>query len=166
MTEKRKTSQGYIIRILQHFATKLRKNLSRSKFHSKGEKSIVEVCKSDPNPIGIVRISEPKYKFRIGLIKLFRSRIGSDFDIRINYPCIIARINYAMHLSKYHRGCRCIIRLILQLDVTLSASWYVFLDFIFIWLNISTWMRNLFYKRILRIGSDWNSFSKLGSDSD
>ena len=37
----------------------------------------LEVCKSDPKPI-----SEPKYSYRIGLIKLFRSRIGSDFDIR------------------------------------------------------------------------------------
>ena len=60
MTEKRQTSQGYIIRILQHFATKLRNItnfvdalsscdeifvqtclMSRSKFHSKGERSIV-----------------------------------------------------------------------------------------------------------------------------
>ena len=55
MTEKRKTSQGYIIRILQHFATTLRNitnfvmvfqavtkcpGLSRSKFHLKGERSI------------------------------------------------------------------------------------------------------------------------------
>jgi hypothetical protein len=53
MTEKRQTSQGYIIRILQHFATTLRnitnfatlfqavmKFLSRSKFHLKGERSI------------------------------------------------------------------------------------------------------------------------------
>jgi hypothetical protein len=56
MTEKRQTSQGYIIRILQHFATKLRNitnfvmlfqavmkflpDLSRSKFHSKGERSV------------------------------------------------------------------------------------------------------------------------------
>jgi hypothetical protein len=53
MTEKRQTSQGYIIRILQHFSTKLRnitnfvmlfqavmKFLSRSKFHLKGERSI------------------------------------------------------------------------------------------------------------------------------
>ena len=37
---------------------------------------------TDPNPIGFVRISEPKYSFRIGLIKLFRGRIGSDFDVR------------------------------------------------------------------------------------
>jgi hypothetical protein len=47
MTEKRQTSQGYIIRILQHFATKLRNitnfvmlfqsvDLSRSKFCSLG----------------------------------------------------------------------------------------------------------------------------------
>ena len=43
---------------------------------------LLEVCKSDPNPIQFVRISEQKYTFRIGLIKLFRSRIGSDFDIR------------------------------------------------------------------------------------
>jgi hypothetical protein len=45
---------------------------------------VVEVCESDriPNPIGFVRISEQKYTYRIGLIKLFRSRIGSDFDIR------------------------------------------------------------------------------------
>jgi hypothetical protein len=43
---------------------------------------LLEVCKSDPNPIGFVRISEQKYTFQIGLIKLFRSRIGSDFDIR------------------------------------------------------------------------------------
>ena len=37
MTEKRQTSQGYVIRILQHFATKLRcfcPGISRSKFHS------------------------------------------------------------------------------------------------------------------------------------
>ena len=53
MTEKRQTSQGYIIRILQHFATKLRnitnfvmlfqalsRLVYRSKFHSKGERSI------------------------------------------------------------------------------------------------------------------------------
>jgi hypothetical protein len=53
MTEKRQTSQGYIIRILQHFATKLRnitnfvmlfqavmKFLSRSKFCSLGNRSI------------------------------------------------------------------------------------------------------------------------------
>ena len=47
MTEKRQTSQGYIIRILQHFATKLRNitnfvmlDWSRSKFHLKGERSI------------------------------------------------------------------------------------------------------------------------------
>ena len=56
MTEKRQTSQGYIIRILQHFAMKLRNitnfvmlfqavmkflsSLSRSKFHLKGERSI------------------------------------------------------------------------------------------------------------------------------
>jgi hypothetical protein len=62
MTEKRQTSQGYIIRILQHFATKLRNitnfvmlfqavmlfqnfcpDMSRSKFHSKGERSIPQV---------------------------------------------------------------------------------------------------------------------------
>ena len=29
-----------------------RLDLSRSKFHSKAERSIVEVCESDPNPIG------------------------------------------------------------------------------------------------------------------
>jgi hypothetical protein len=53
MTEKRQTSQGYIIRILQHLATKLRnisnfvilfqavmKFLSRSKFCSLGNRSI------------------------------------------------------------------------------------------------------------------------------
>jgi hypothetical protein len=56
MTEKRQTLQGYIFRILQHFATKLRNitnfailfqavinfcpDLSRSKFHLKGERSI------------------------------------------------------------------------------------------------------------------------------
>ena len=53
MTEKRQTSQGYIIRILQHFATKLRNITNfvmlfkasdeifvQSKFHSKGERSI------------------------------------------------------------------------------------------------------------------------------
>jgi hypothetical protein len=53
MTEKRQTSQGYIIRILQHFATKLRnftnfvmffqavmKFLSRSKFCLLGNRSI------------------------------------------------------------------------------------------------------------------------------
>ena len=61
MTEKRQISQGYIIRILQHFATKLRNitnfvmlfqavmtfcpDLSRSKFHSKGERSIVSILK-------------------------------------------------------------------------------------------------------------------------
>jgi valyl-tRNA synthetase len=60
MTEK--LSQGYIIRILQHFATKLwnitnfvmlfqavmiclDQDLSRSKFHSKGERSIVSILK-------------------------------------------------------------------------------------------------------------------------
>jgi hypothetical protein len=57
MTEKRQTSQGYIIRILQHFETKLRNitnfamlfqavmnfcpDLSRSKSHLKGERSIL-----------------------------------------------------------------------------------------------------------------------------
>jgi hypothetical protein len=35
------------------------------------------------NPIGFVRISEQKYTFRIGLIKLFRSRIGSDLIIHV-----------------------------------------------------------------------------------
>jgi hypothetical protein len=38
--------------------------------------------RSESDPIGFVRISEQKYTYRIGLIKLFRSRIGSDFDIR------------------------------------------------------------------------------------
>jgi hypothetical protein len=32
--------------------------------------------RSETDPIGFVRISEPKYSFRIGLIKLFHSRIG------------------------------------------------------------------------------------------
>jgi hypothetical protein len=61
MTEKRKISQGYIIRILQHFATKLWNitnfvmlfklslnfcpDLSRSKFYSKGERSIISILK-------------------------------------------------------------------------------------------------------------------------
>jgi valyl-tRNA synthetase len=62
MTEKRQTSQGYIIRILQHFATKLwnitnfvmlfqamMKFLSRSKFQLYGERSIVD----DPKAIHI-----------------------------------------------------------------------------------------------------------------
>jgi hypothetical protein len=53
MTEKWQTLRGYIIRILQYFATKLwnitnfamlfqavMKFLSRSKFHLKGERSI------------------------------------------------------------------------------------------------------------------------------
>ena len=56
MTEKRKISQGYIIRILQHFATKLR-NITNfvmlfqavvkflSRFHSKVERSIVSILK-------------------------------------------------------------------------------------------------------------------------
>ena len=46
---------------------------------------MLEVCKSDPKPIRSDRIRSDfgtKYSFRIGLIKLFRSRIGSDFDIR------------------------------------------------------------------------------------
>jgi hypothetical protein len=56
MTEKRQTSQGYIIRILQHFATKRRnitnfvmlfqavvKVLSRSKFCSLGNRSILSL---------------------------------------------------------------------------------------------------------------------------
>ena len=47
MTEKRQTSQGYIIRILQYFATKL--DLSRSKFHSKGERSIRKVMAGKRN---------------------------------------------------------------------------------------------------------------------
>jgi hypothetical protein len=55
--------------------------------------------RSESDPIGFVRISEQKYTFRIGLIKLFCSRIGPDrtsiFEIKwINYPRIIARINY------------------------------------------------------------------------
>jgi hypothetical protein len=46
------------------------------------------------------------------LIKLFRSRIG---------------LRYSKQKAR-QRGCRCIIRLILQLDVTLSAnSWHAFL---------------------------------------
>jgi hypothetical protein len=73
---------------------------------------------------------------RIGLIKLL---VGSDrtsiFEIIIH---ALLQELITMHLSKHYRGCRCIIRLILQLDVTLSASGYVFLVFIFIWLNIST----------------------------
>ena len=32
--------------------------------------------RSESDPIGFVQISEPKYSYRIGLIKLFRSRIG------------------------------------------------------------------------------------------
>ena len=31
---------------------------------------------------GVQIRSEQKYTYRIGLIKLFRSRIGSDFDVR------------------------------------------------------------------------------------
>jgi hypothetical protein len=40
-----------------------------------------------------------------------------------------------MHLSKRYRGCRCIIRLILQLDVTLSAfsCFYIYLVKYFNW---------------------------------
>ena len=33
--------------------------------------SRLEVCKSDPNPIGFVRISERKFLYRIGLERLF-----------------------------------------------------------------------------------------------
>jgi hypothetical protein len=32
--------------------------------------------RSESDPIGFVRISEPKYSYRIGLIKLIRNRIG------------------------------------------------------------------------------------------
>jgi hypothetical protein len=32
--------------------------------------------KSESDPIGFVRILEQKYTYRIGLVKLFRSRIG------------------------------------------------------------------------------------------
>jgi hypothetical protein len=67
MTEKRQTSQGYIIRILQHFATKFWNitnfvmlfravmkflsdpDLLRSKFHLKGERSIHHVYISNQN---------------------------------------------------------------------------------------------------------------------
>jgi hypothetical protein len=59
MTEKRQTSQGYIVRILQHFATKLRNitnfvmsfqvDLSRSKFCSLGNRSIAkDTAQPDP----------------------------------------------------------------------------------------------------------------------
>jgi hypothetical protein len=57
MTEKRQTSQGYIIHILQYFATKLWnitkfvmlfqaviKFLSRSKFCSLGNRALVGAC--------------------------------------------------------------------------------------------------------------------------
>jgi hypothetical protein len=75
MTEKRQTSQGYIIRILQHFATKLRnitnfvmlfqvvmKFLSRSKFHLKGERSI--------NPL----YTEKKFAHRKNSEKKYRAQ--------------------------------------------------------------------------------------------
>ena len=77
MTEKRQTSQGYIIRILQHFATKFRnirptnfvmrfqavmKFLSRPKFHSKGERSIAR-------PLFCVLHAEPVVQRRVSLIK-------------------------------------------------------------------------------------------------
>ena len=68
MTEKRQTSQGYIIRILQHFATKLRnitnfvmlfqaviKFLSRSKFCSLGNRSILHTWRK-PNSIIVLFI--------------------------------------------------------------------------------------------------------------
>ena len=41
MTEKRQISQGYIIHILRNFCP----DLSRSKFHSKGERSIISILK-------------------------------------------------------------------------------------------------------------------------
>jgi hypothetical protein len=72
----------------------------------------------------------------------FGFRNGSCFVVGSDRTSILRNkwINYPRQ-----RGCRCIIRLILQLDVTLSASWHAFLAFIFIWLNISTWMRHLCY---------------------
>jgi hypothetical protein len=43
----------------------------------------IEVCKSDPKPIRIRYFGTKIFiSDRIGSIKLFRSRIGSDFDIR------------------------------------------------------------------------------------
>jgi hypothetical protein len=98
------------------------------------------------------------------LKKLFRSRIGLDRNSIFE----IKWINYPRHWRQ--RSCRCIIRLIIQLDVTFSASWHVFLAFIFIWLNISTWMRIFFIKglKVFRI-SDLSEFfikTPIGSDSD
>ena len=45
MTEKRQTSQGYIIRILQHFATKLR-NITNfvMLFHQSCDEIFVQTC--------------------------------------------------------------------------------------------------------------------------
>jgi hypothetical protein len=50
---------------------------------------ILEVCKSDPNPIRSDFGTKIFISDWIGLIKLFRSRIGSDFDIRNNDELII-----------------------------------------------------------------------------
>ena len=80
---------------------------------------IVEVCKSDP--IGFVRILEQKYTFRIGLISCFAVRLDRELIIHA-----LAQ-ELSMHLSKHYRGCRCIIHLILQLDIILSASDMYFL---------------------------------------
>jgi hypothetical protein len=44
--------------------------------------STIEVCKSDPNPILSDSFGFRNKNIHFGLIKLFRSRIGSDFDIR------------------------------------------------------------------------------------
>jgi hypothetical protein len=43
MTEKRQTSQGYIIRILQHFATKLR-NITNIVMFFQGDEIFVQAC--------------------------------------------------------------------------------------------------------------------------
>jgi hypothetical protein len=43
MTEKRQTSQGYIIRILQHFATKLR-NITNFVMLFQAEMTFVQTC--------------------------------------------------------------------------------------------------------------------------
>jgi hypothetical protein len=63
------------------------------------------VCKSDPNPIRSDSFGFRNKNIHIGSDRIDKvvSRIGSDFDIRNNYPRIIARINYHAFIKALSR---------------------------------------------------------------
>jgi hypothetical protein len=135
------------------------------------------VCKSDPkpirsDPIEFVRISEPKYSFRIGSDWLSCFVAGSDrtsiSEIKwINYPRIITRINYLSFIKASSR-----LSLHYWFDTSIGRHFVSFLTCISCFYIYLVKYFNLNEKFILlknssdRIGWDSNSLSKLGSDSD